>query len=210
MRNSCRFPLAFLILLHGLCSKAQYYYSDTLAFDITTTQGQRDTLRNQLKEKGFSEMMIDGIISNVERTYKNRESIKGRTVIVRGDSSFIELNYAPGKGEVFVMTNKNLLVKNGRLFSQDPVSKEYIESKIEDSSRVFNSTGRYRMILGYECSEYKSLNHIYTVWITTKLPSAVNPGISHSNLPGAILGYEVNMGKATTRSGIVKIPERVI
>ena len=162
-------------------------------------------MRSNMRAQGLSESTIDGIISNFAKSYSNMRSIQSRTVTLEGDSCFVELNYNSSKAETFVMPGNKIVMVKGNLYRQDSKSKELVYSNIDDSSRMFKATGQKRTVMGYECWEYISLDGVYVVWVNKDLPSTLNPGISHINIPGAILGYETRMGNAITRSQLIKI-----
>lgn len=98
---------------------------------------------------------------------------------------------------------------DGRIYKQDSRSKEYFKSRIEDSTANFTATGRTKKILGFDCQEYRSLNNVYKVWTTTLLPSAINPGVTEVNLPGAIMGVEMDMFNGIEKIEMVRIETKL-
>lgn len=199
--------LIVFFLFAGLTSNAQnvqYIYADTLFSGKVDVNW--DLLREKLEERDLPDDIIDGMISYQKKKHAQRKIIVERRVDLGGDSSFIELNdKSPYKNINYGWTTPRLLILEGLLYRQDSRSKEYIKTRIEDSSANFIATGRAKKILGYECQEYQSLNKLYTAWITTLLPVKINPGIPHINLPGAIMAVEINLVNAIQKIEIARI-----
>jgi hypothetical protein len=204
MRKRYHIVIIFVLLLTGLAGQSQYYYADTITVSLTLSQGRIDSIRNGLREKELSETMIDGLIEKLVQSHNQLQSINGRTVTLRGDTSFVDLEYP-----LEFITRRKFIVLNGRVMSPDSKSKEKADTEMSDSSRIFKPTGNKRTIKGYECDEFKSLDGNFIVWTSPQLPSTINPGINHQNLTGAILGYTVHMGNnAITRSQVTVIGEK--
>lgn len=184
-------------------SQQQYLYADQLIVSLNSSQV--DSLKKTLKDKGAPDHLIDGIAEKILEQNSNKE--QKRLITVKNDSTFIELQYGSSYGNqsLFLMPTNQLLFFKGHLFRQDPASKEYILSKISDSSLTYNPTQKTRIILGYSCREYKSLDGHFTIWLNKELPATINPGIATRNVSGAILGFEVKKGGAITKSEIIQI-----
>ena len=203
--------LIVFFLFAGLkvsAQNVQYIYADTIF--AGKVEVNWDLLRDKLEERDLPDDIIDGIISYQKKKHAERRTILNRTVYLRDDSCFIELNSrSTFKNINYTGSNPRLLMLDGRLYSQDSRSKEYVKARKEDSTVNFTATGRTKKILGYECQEYRSLNNVYTVWTTTLLPSVINPGITKVNLPGAIMGVEIDMFYAIEKIEMIRIETRL-
>jgi|GEM_PF-4016591 hypothetical protein len=186
-------------------AQAQYVYSDTISLNLTISPHQKDSMYMELKEKGFPESTIQDIIESMSR-HTNLQLIKERSVIVRNDTSFVELNYFNTETETFNLKGDRFIMVNGKLVTGNASKTDWEAARVPDSTMTFVPTGSSRNILGIDCVEYVSLDHVFTVWVDPTFKQAVNPGIINKNLPGAIMGFHARKDKSFTRSVLVKMP----
>ena len=200
-----RFLLLGITFSNCFIGQAQYVYSDTISFNLTISPKQKDSMYLQLQEKGFSEITIQDIIETMSRN-TNLQLVKGRTVTLRNDTSFVELNYFNTETETFNLKNNKFVMVNGKLYSENTSTGKWETGKAADSTITFAPTGKTRKILEFDCIEYVSLDNAFTVWVNPTSKNTINPGIIHKNLPGAIWGFHANRENSSTRSQLIRMP----
>jgi hypothetical protein len=203
-----------IILLFGLvfslCSVAQRpiykcQFSDSIG--IIDYKHVVNSIRKSLEEKNLPPEVIDKYIVDNFSNPSTLAFVQERIVDAYADSSIISMNYdsIANNRIVLEMPGNKMMVKNGVVFRYNQGLETYTLSKISDRSQVFIPTGHKFEISGFICDEYISLDSIYKIWVTEKLPSTINPGIGIKNLNKAILGFEARTGNAYTRGMLKKI-----
>jgi hypothetical protein len=201
--------ISFFFLFVALKGNSQKLYlcEYTDSINITNYEETIQQIRRSMEEKNVSPEIIDSYISNYFADKNSFLQVQSRIVDVYPDSSVITLKYIP-RGNFqssFQIPGNILLVKNSALFRYNKDSDTYFKSSLPDSSTTFTKNNSRKLILGFDCVEFQSLDHKYTIWIAEALPSSINPGIVAKNVPGAILGFEVKSGNGITKSILTKI-----
>jgi hypothetical protein len=209
------FTLLFF-LAYFLISSGQVLYKCEFVDSIGVADYERmiKSIRKSLEEKNLSEEIINEYISNYFGDSKAFLQIIERNVDVYSDSAIISLNHvSQSKFHIVMqMPGNKLMVRNGQLFRYNLGLESYVPSKISDSSQTFISTGNKKDIIGYICDGYISIDSVYRIWVTEKLPNSLNPGVGLKNIKGAVLGFEVKTENGHTKSFIRKIekPKQMI
>lgn len=127
-----------------------------------------------------------------------------RKVTVTADSTVIELDRSTvvSSGANMQLPFHKMVLKGGKItgvYRSDSISMDLPA----DEERRFIATGARQTILNYECAEYRS--GLVTIWVTSALPSTINPGVKNVDVPGAILAFTLESENFTTVSRVQRI-----
>lgn len=174
--------------------------------DVKSQEQALNSIRNSFREKNMPEEVIEGYIKNFFAKENPFRQTQKREAVLFEDSAIISMNYVSNNNmAVFETTNRKLIYKKGSLFKGGDETNSPEIILFNDSSTVYNRTGRNRSILGFMCEEYRSQDLKYKIWVSQELPHEVNPGIQIKNLKGAVLAFEAEIGNAITKSTLSEL-----
>jgi len=199
--------LGLISSLYSVAQRPIYKCQFTDSIGILDYNQVVNSIRKSLEEKNLSPEVIDKYIADNFSNPSTLAFVQERVVDAYADSSIISMNYdsIANNRIVLEMPGNKMMVKNGVVFRYNQGLEAYTVSKISDRSQVFTPTGHQIEIAGFICDEYVSLDSIYKIWVTEKLPPTINPGIGIKNINKAILGFEARTGNAYTRGMLKKI-----
>lgn len=187
----------------------QCFYSDSLG--IADYDVQIAMLKKSLIEKELTSEMTDAYIA---KTFPDKNSFcvtAGRNVFSYSDSTVITLDYSTlkrmnsGTSAQLLIPYTKLKISENTLYRFNADTGDYLESPVPDSDCLFDSTGEVKTIIGYSCTAYISKSGTKRIWVTSDLPSSINPGISVKNVKGAVMSFESVNGNAVSTSTIARI-----
>ena len=199
-----RFSTTALLLAFAFTLSAQTTYKLTYA-DTLTVRLPASVLNNMTLS--ISGNLPDSLKKQVDSALRKQFSMKPlvqlqeRKVTATADSTIVEIDQSKvvGNGVRVPLAYHRMVMKGGKItgvFASDRTSMDLPP----DEDRRFLATGGKQIILNYECAAYKS--GLVTIWVTSALPSSINPGIKNVDIPGAILGFELESGMSTMISKV--------
>jgi GLPGLI family protein len=192
--------LSFAIITN---SQKSYHceYKESVHFPMPDSVARQ--MRAQFEEKGFG-AMADQIIAQLKTNGIEKEYF--RIVDARTDSTFILIKQGEEEGNVKMnMKEQHLLFTKGKMFRYDDSTASWKLPPDDKQVKEFKKTNNTKKILSYDCVVYISTDSTTRAWVTTQLPSYLNPGIRMGAIPGAILAFEIKTKDSVTiRSEIDK------
>jgi hypothetical protein len=170
-------------------------FADTLTMADTVLAG---LIQNFGSNAALSSDLPDSLLGKLDSAFRKQMSfrrptqLQTRYVMVAGDTTIVELadDVVHIGFQAPVGVKKMVMVKGRDIIAVYDRDGETLVLPVED--RQFKRTGEQRSIVGYLCEEYKSDDNTVSVWITTELPSTINPGVKNVNIEGAILSFAIN------------------
>jgi hypothetical protein len=158
-------------------------------------------MRAQFEEKGLG-AMADQFIAQLKTAGIEKEYF--RIVDARTDSTFILIKQGEEEGNVKMnMKEERLLFTKGKIYKYSDSTRSWKLPPDDKGVKEFKKTNETKKILSYDCVEYISTDSTTRAWVTTQLPSYLNPGIRMGAIPGAVLAFELRTeGSVTIRSEI--------
>lgn len=202
-----RWYIMALLLFPSFLVSAQTTYKCTYA-DTLTVRLPASALNNMTLNIGGD--LPDSVKAQVEAMVRKQFSMKPfvqlleRKVTVAADSTVIVLDRSTvvSSGANMQAPFQKMVLKGGKItsvYGSDGSSMDLPP----DEGRRFIATGARQIILNHECAEYRS--GLVTIWVTSALPSTINPGVKNVDVPGAILAFTIESENFTTVSKVQSI-----
>ncbi len=202
-----RWYILALLLFPSFLLSAQTTYKCTYA-DTLTVRLPATALNNMTLNIGGD--LPDSVKAQVASMVRKQFSMKPlvqlqqRMVTAIADSTVVEFdpNKVVSTGFNMKVPYQKMILKGGKITSVYGSDSSSMDLP-RDEARRFIATGARQTILNHECAEYKS--GLVTIWVTSALPSSINPGIKNVDVPGAILAFTLESENFTTVSRVQAI-----
>ena len=194
----------FLLIYRGSFAQKQYNveFIDTIVSVLPDTVWSG--MRKDFQKKGMSNEMVDKLIAQLKSQQLFQSYIRQVTTYM--DHAVIRIDRATIEGTLNnAIPFDSLLLKGGYLYQEASTSSGFSSSPILNPAKIFKSTGNKKLILEYPCIEYLSTDNTCRIWVTSKLPPFINPGLVLKNIQEAVLAFELNNEVLVTKSVAVKI-----
>lgn len=205
--------LTLSMIVTEICIGQKTYRCD---YEETTSLNMPDSgrlqmqngLREQFRSQGLDSSMAATFFEALAKQLSFNDISKKyvREVLAKPDSTLIFIPGSSGGGTFrFNTEEQRLLLTKGLFYYYDFGNGSWKLPDGKNLPRTFVKSGRTQKILQYNCEEYASADSTATIWVTTALPTYINPGIRAGKIPGAILAFEKKEGGAIIKSTIKEI-----
>lgn len=193
---------------HTTGKRYQCSFRDTVAIHLPDSLFQQLTVEALEKDNG---PLTDSAKQELGSQLKMNFALAGplqiqqRKVDASDDSTIVYFDGIENKGLKTNLPYKKMILLNGRKIKEMYNDRNELINIPDHSNRKFVATGEYLSMLGYRCAKFQSQDGNLQIWITTSLPSSINPGIANVDVPGAILRFVIRNPQQTISSSIVDI-----
>ncbi len=205
-----RFYFVSCLLLFCFFTSAQTSYKCVYADTVTMTLSAGMLNNFNVNINGA---VPDSVKQKIESQLKKQilmrpmVQLRERQVVATADSTVVtyDQNKIINVGLTMNLPYTKMVMRKGKIDAMYDANGTVLLP--ENEERKFTATGKEQQLLNYICAEYKNStgNGSITIWVTSALPSFINPGVKNVDVAGGILSFSIESENSTIVSTVQSI-----